>query len=103
MTEVNRDAEGRCKMRGCNLCDSYRKKLEADKWIPCEERLPSEENRYYLIFTDNENMLMCQWTKRGWNTYKDKNGLYDTDCEIKNVIAWQPLPAPYKKEGAEDE
>ena len=26
--EVNRDALGRCKMRGCNLCDGYRKEVE---------------------------------------------------------------------------
>lgn len=29
--DFGRDDEGRCKMRGCNLCDQYRKKIKEIK------------------------------------------------------------------------
>lgn len=65
------------------------KQPKTDKWIPCSDRLP--ENK--------RTVLMCGvagWMKIGW---------YDRACwwtgfslaDIKdNVIAWQPLPEPYK-------
>lgn len=37
--EANRDALGRCKMRGCNLCDSYRKELEQYRALGTVEEL----------------------------------------------------------------
>lgn len=84
---------------------NYIEDLEAkinNKWIPCEERLPSEENEDYLICTNEAHVRILLWTKRGWNTFIDSEGKYHTGAEIKNVIAWKPLPQPYKKEGAEN-
>ena len=78
----------------------YQDGLNADKWIPCSERLPSEENEYYLVYQETEYITVLMWTKLGWNTFKTHDGEYSTISELKNVIAWQPLPAPYKKEGA---
>lgn len=67
-------------------------------WISCEERLPSEENEDYLICTNEAHVRILLWTKRGWNTFIDSEGKYHTGAEIKNVIAWQPLPPAYKGE-----
>ena len=67
-------------------------KPQADKWIPCEERLPDTY----------DNLLICQsdgYVNVGYyslNEFKDMNSY-----PYKDVIAWQPLPQPYKKEGAE--
>jgi hypothetical protein len=72
-------------------------------WIPCEERLPKLEGEEYLVYKENGTLMLLSWTKKGWNTCKEFNGTYFTKYEIKDVIAWQPLPAPYKKEGADDE
>ena len=72
-------------------------------WIPCEERLPSEENEEYLVYKKNGCLMLLNWTKKGWNTYKDYYGKYHTGCEINDVIAWMTKPQPYKKEGAENE
>ena len=63
---------------------------QADKWIPCEERLPSEAG-HYLVTTIGffQNVV---------NTiYFDSEMWYS----ISKVLAWTNLPAPYKKEGAE--
>ena len=74
----------------CNIIDLQQK----TDWIPCSERLPSEKGEY-LICDDKGNVYEsslyvgsygCSWLVK---TATDE------------VIAWQPLPQPYKKEGAE--
>lgn len=68
----------------------YQDGINADKWIPCSERLP-EEDGWYL------ETVICGIVKRtGFGLFK--NGIWKHfDDEIK-TIAWQPLPEPYKGE-----
>ena len=65
------------------------------EWIPCEERLP-EENGYYLTFMDCGSCEVLHWYN-GWNCYPcaSENEIED------DVLAWMPLPKPWK--GADDE
>lgn len=82
---------------------------QADKWIPCEERLPiGEEYRkridgiwYYkfMLTATNDSDIPIQV---GWYSQEDECW-YDQDGFVFRPVAWQPLPTPYKKEGAEDE
>ena len=68
----------------------YASEICNNGWIPCEDRLPD----YY------DNVLVC--TKDGGRTiahlthspieWKDIH-----NYKIENIIAWMPLPAPYKK------
>lgn len=95
----NKEAEIIC-AEICNIVSIIDEQPKTD-WIPCEERLPSEENEEYLICTNEAHVRILFWTKRGWNTFIGSEGKYYTDAEIKNVIAWQPLPQPYEEEGAE--
>lgn len=58
------------------------------KWIPVSERLPEQGNTSYLATVDYDDMTFsCQRfffnDEIGWNDY--------------DVIAWQPLPEPYKE------
>lgn len=61
-----------------------------DGWIPCSERLPETY----------DNLIICQrdgYVNVGWyslNEFKDLNSV-----PYKDVIAWQPLPEPYKPKG----
>lgn len=82
-------------IRGFNL--GAERQYEADiadmpKWIPCSERLPGE-NEVVLTqarFADDIKMAVSAridynyWT--GWGTRE------------VNVVAWMPLPTPYKEE-----
>lgn len=60
-------------------------------WIPCEERLP-ENDEDVLVQMEDDSMMVDFRTasSSGW-FWADNDDL---------PIAWQPLPAPYKKEGA---
>lgn len=57
------------------------------QWIPVSERLP-EENGYYLTSTLNDEVYCDYWSGINFN-------------RTEQIIAWQPLPEPYKKGDAE--
>lgn len=60
----------------------------AEDWIPVEERLP--EDGMYLCTLDGE---LCGIEEAFTGMCGIENGIWDEpDC----VIAWQPLPEPYK-------
>lgn len=83
----------------------YQDGLNADKWIPCEERLPEKYGGY--LYTDKYGKV------REGLYYPEKDGFpshwsvcdYDGLMRLEDdeVIAWQQPPQAYKKEGAENE
>lgn len=69
------------------------------KWIPCEERLP-EEGGDYLVTTKWEGSYSGDtYIETNMAVYREK--LEEWDC--KDVIAWMPLPEPYKAESEDNE
>lgn len=69
--------------------------LQFDNWILCNERLPETfepEAKAYLT-TNEDGMIGVSYYHYGWS-----NG-YES---VFDIIAWQPLPEPYREE-QEDE
>ena len=71
------------------------------EWIPCSERLPSESD-YYLVTLRNafDDIGICVI----WFAYEDDYSEGSEWREITDddtVLAWMPLPQPWK--GADDE
>lgn len=66
------------------------------RWIPCSERLPETEDK----------VLCCTATKKGGKNivigYYMATMKYWVCGMNSNVIAWMPLPEPYKGETAEE-
>lgn len=68
-------------------------------WISCEEKLPELETPV-LVTTDEEIVIMVTLEKY------DENEMIWNTCEkweysfgFDEIIAWQPLPEPYKQTG----
>lgn len=76
-------------------------------WIPCSERLPSEEGRYMVThkaFTDMTFIDLFYYGKpsmpnckvKGWCWYRSDDEYGDVVYEDPEILAWIPLPKPYK-------
>ena len=84
--------------------------LKNNGWIPCSERLPEDsELEYFLVwckgyFTAGTHIgEECQWYGIGLLYNKNKWEVYQCkDIKDIEVIAWQPLPQPYKEEGVKN-
>ena len=68
------------------------------KWIPCSERLPEKDGRYQVTRYDyvaNTEFIDILWYEENlwWNRHS--TGDYA-------VIAWMPLPEPYRAERRTD-
>ena len=71
------------------------------QWIPCSERLP-ENNRQVLVYARSVHFALAKYDEM-----RNANGIYEMQWvtfdawkpfyKIKEVIAWMPLPEPYKE------
>ena len=67
-----------------NRCIGYIMRLpSAQQWIPCSERLPEKDGEYLTTTEDG----LCDV-----ESYGDGEWFYD------DVVAWAPLPKPWKGE-----
>lgn len=58
-------------------------------WIPVSERLP-EKGGWYLVTTEEMKVDLAHWFfGEGWKRGHNSNS---------KVIAWQPIPGPYKED-----
>ena len=82
------------------LIDAMEKVNEQPKvgeWIPCSERLPVPNEfdetghffKAYLVQAKNKTMYTALWDGKWWT-------IWTRGTVIKNVVAWMPLPEPYK-------
>lgn len=67
-------------------------RVKNNGWIACNERLPKNEEKV-LVIDDEGIMAVCifsPYVKRFFVAWDME--------EFEDVIAWQPLPEPYKGE-----
>ena len=72
---------------------SSKKKNSKNGWIPVEERLPSDEIGEVLAQNRQEYMLI------GYFSYNENMDWYECESDealLTDVVAWQPLPEPYR-------
>jgi len=84
-----------------DLCKDTANLLEEleqeSKWIPVSERLPEEETDV-LICNKQGEIEISQGSR---STEVDAFIWYTSGWRFGEVIAWQPLPEPYKAESEE--
>jgi hypothetical protein len=72
-------------------------------WIPVSEKLPEEnDGKYYPMLNVSTSYGAVKWgfyrvRDKEWYIYSEMHGEL-IKAEDKEVIAWQPLPEPYKEE-----
>lgn len=69
-------------------------------WIACSERLPEYDEEYYKKNGTHRRYIVMEKEAYAPSVAyytKDKLWFYDDMIEFKNVVAWQPLPEPYKE------
>lgn len=115
----NKNSFGYCKTSACihpkysqqTVCGTYnatprvviKSTIEPQRWIPCSERLPEKDMCFYLVTIANhglnftttlpDDVDVVRWDydrRKGCNSWHW--------CTERTVIAWMPLPEPYKGE-----
>lgn len=96
-----------------DIMRTINKQPTVNEWIPCSDRLPEDyDNRFYMCTVENHEddpPMFCQYEEEYgfgfWNDIYDEHTLGFVDSEFKTneelgyekVIAWMPLPKPYKE------
>ena len=70
-----------------------------DGWIPVEERLP-EVGEYVLGTTKLGEVLIFRY---GWNNPRTRKMFFHLCGSAADIIAWCPLPDPYRPERSDGE
>ena len=75
----------------------YFESLNSNRWIPVSERLPEKSDVYLATFLEEGK----RYVERFY--YSDFMGwmmpiAWQDEGRIENILAWQPLPEPYKEE-----
>lgn len=79
-----------------DIKDYIDKAIDAERWIPCGEKYPEPDDRV-LVITDTFDYYVwdCMSGREDNYFWEDESGYYHNKDE---VIAWMPLPEPYKGE-----
>lgn len=81
-----------------NMAIEALKEPKQGEWIPCSERLP-EEHGYYIVQTDGSHNAVIDIAEYGKFFRKPEYECVWEWNKASKIIAWMPLPEPYKEEG----
>ena len=115
-TVVTKCFRKECKNDDCTVCvcervmeiirshmDEVNDTNVPSNWIPCSERLPNEE-KFIKAYCRNiyaaEFIVMIKGATLPTTLYFKNGSWTDMKGNYYNVVAWQPLPEPYKGEEA---
>lgn len=79
-------------------------KQEQDRWIPVTERLPEETDEVLTTYINNGNRkkryveTATYYPDGGDGTWSSPWDEYRAAGTVVEVLAWRPLPKPYKLE-----
>lgn len=71
------------------------------QWIPCSERLPIGQEEVIISCHDDSGDTPYDYTTCGWVTNDGEYWIADNEIN-SHVVAWMPLPKPYKVESREE-
>ena len=76
--------------------------LKAQEWIPCNERMPETIGEYLITIQTNQGKKHITTAGYYFDRLKEFGTFRrDGTWEKWNVVAWKPLPEPYKESDTE--
>ena len=81
--------------RQVEIIDIINRQPKVGEWLPVSERLPDDGETYLIT---NAESFEQYHTYKGW--YDGTKGIWHMTGNFErkmNVIAWMPLPEPYKE------
>lgn len=81
---------------GKNVIEHLEQMPSAQQWIPCSERLPAQTGEYLVTVYCTKNVFFID----KFDYMPTSDGWVDPETAVDwndYVIAWMPLPKPYKK------
>lgn len=87
-----------CKKSFRRIIDEQQTVYANDDWIPCSEYLPEVPEGIEDDYCPEFNVTIKGADKATTLKYAPDGTWFDDSGEVYNVIAWQPLPEPYKGE-----
>lgn len=96
------------KMLRCeDIMSIINKQPKVGEWIPVSERLPNEEEfigAYLRSIYAAEFIVMIKGASKPTTLYFTRSGKwFDEKRNTYDVIAWQPLPEPYKEDEKDEQ
>ncbi len=71
-----------------------------DDWIPCSERLPNQNGVYNVTRLIDDAFISDSAYFDGQDTWHNDNRVNHARSYLTDIVAWQPLPEPYKPKKA---
>ena len=103
--ELQRWIKGQPKIEKCGDCSrreiwwqGYKDGLNANKWIPCSERLPEEDGGLYWTTHEDGSVILHGYMKKHGFIYNWEVDDLEKRKRQGGVIAWMLIkePEPYK-------
>lgn len=88
-----------CRKRCLSIVDSAllgKYMPSAQRWIPCSERLPEDEEEVIVSVRDDSGDNTLNYSSCGWYACAGDFWVVDNEAN-ERVIAWCPFPEPYKE------
>ena len=67
------------------------------KWIPCSERLPKKGE--VVLITNGKGNVRCGQYRSEYDVRYEKHYWWWKGKTVETVLAWMPLPEPYREDG----
>ena len=68
------------------------------QWIPCNVRLPRVADCYAVTRQIGSDLIVSACYFDGINNWHDDNWINHERNYLTDIVAWLPLPEPYKEE-----
>ena len=84
-------------IKAINKLPSAEPERKTGKWLPVSERLPWTDTDVLVTVFDDSGDTPWSYTSRGWLTPDGQYWVVDNEI-CYGVVAWMPLPEPWRDE-----